>query len=190
MAGFRSTDSITAPLAIRGHTLLCLQGFRGRGYDARFIAEMTAVCRHLATFPDTPVRLLAAADRFCAVCPHRKGAGCHLKGADSEREVAAQDHLVLSLLGFEVGTIVTWRTILKRIAERIMPDRLPWICGACPWLPLGDCREGIERLCGPRGSSGVRWEGPPRHTKDRAKRVRMFDGERAHAVCHSRKGGV
>jgi hypothetical protein len=41
---------------------------------------------------------------------------------------------------------VTWREILERIRRAVSGDDLPSICGNCRWLPLGYCREGIERL--------------------------------------------
>jgi hypothetical protein len=64
----------------------------------------------------------------------------------SEVEMQAQDRHVLSLLGLHSGEIVTWQDILDRIRTTLTGDRLLGICGQCRWLPLGYCREGIDRL--------------------------------------------
>ena len=55
---------------IRGHTLLCLQGFRGEGYSAGFIENMTELHRDLNENPDRWVEVVEAPDAFCAACPH------------------------------------------------------------------------------------------------------------------------
>src|SRR5262245_55501885 len=55
-----------ASVPIRAHNLLCLLGYRGRGYDANFIARMTAVHRQLRADPETRVQVLTSADTFCS----------------------------------------------------------------------------------------------------------------------------
>src|SRR5712692_7447054 len=63
---------------IRGHTLLCLQGFRGEGYSAGFIENMAALHQDLNENPDRWVEVVEAPDTFCAACPHLAPAGCSL----------------------------------------------------------------------------------------------------------------
>src|SRR2546425_9835226 len=91
---------------IRGHTLLCLQGFRGEGYSAGFIDNMAALHRDLNENPDRWVEVVEAPDAFCAACPHLAPAGCSLSGAPSEEGMQAQDRHVLALLGLPPGTRV------------------------------------------------------------------------------------
>ena len=57
-----------------------------------------------------------------------------------------QDRVVLEKLGLEVGDRIRWRDILERIRRSVGCDDLPSICGTCRWLPLGYCREGLNRL--------------------------------------------
>ncbi|HJU06481.1 MAG TPA: DUF1284 domain-containing protein [Nitrospiraceae bacterium] len=134
------------PLRLRGHTLLCLQGFRGEGYSPGFVENLTAIHRRLLEYPDQPVEIIAGPDAVCAACPHHAPSGCTLNHDLSEVEMHAQDRHVLALLHFRVGEIVTWREILDRIRTSLTGDQLPGICGQCRWLPLGYCREGVERL--------------------------------------------
>jgi len=133
-------------LTIRGHTLLCLQGFRGEGYSPSFIDNLARIHRRLQDTPETPVRAVVRPDAICDSCPHLGPFGCQLKGERFEREMRAQDREVLRRLAIGEGQVLAWREILKKIASSLGAGVLPEICGSCRWLPLGYCQEGIDRL--------------------------------------------
>jgi hypothetical protein len=135
----------TEPVVIRGHTLLCLQGFRGEGYDHAFIDNMTLIHRRLQKNPGTRILVSDRPDHLCAACPNLKG-GCTLRGPNFEEHIVAQDRQVLELLGLEVGQEVTWAEVLGRIGSRVRGEMLDGICGDCRWLSSGFCKEGIEAL--------------------------------------------
>jgi hypothetical protein len=134
-----------SPLRLRGHTLLCLQGFRGEGYSPDFTDNLAAIHRCLSENHDHPVELVEEPDAVCGACPHRAPAGCTLNGTGSEEGMQAQDRHVLKRLGL-TGGVVRWRDVLERIRVSIKGSDLPSICGSCRWLPLGYCKEGIDRL--------------------------------------------
>jgi uncharacterized protein len=142
MSGTRSPS----PIRLRGHTLLCLQGFRGEGYSQEFTDNLAAVHRSLNGNPNQPVELVEEPDRVCGACPHRAPVGCTLNGSGSEAGMQAQDRNVLKRLGLSSGSMVRWRDVLDRIRVSIKGSDLPNICGSCRWLPLGYCKEGIDRL--------------------------------------------
>ncbi len=125
---------------------MCLQGFRGEGYSPEFVENLTAIHRRLAEEPETLVEVLASPDAVCGACPHHRAAGCTLHGQGSEAELRDQDGVVLKKLGLDAGACVSWREVLERIRRFVRGDDLSSICGRCRWLPLGYCREGIERL--------------------------------------------
>lgn len=143
------SPSHVQPIAIRAHSLLCLQGFRGKGYSDGFVAEMTAVHGALVADPDTPVRVLAGPDRLCRACPNLGPRGCTLGGPDHEAHMAAQDREVLRRLWLTDGEVLPWGRILERIARSVDGADLPGLCTTCPWLPLGWCAEGLARLRAP-----------------------------------------
>ena len=99
MADLVRDDDSSASVRLRGHTLLCLQGFRGEGYSPEFIANMAAIHRTLTDHPEVLVEVLASPDAVCAACPHRHPSGCMLNGERSEEEMIEQDHEVLRRLG-------------------------------------------------------------------------------------------
>ena len=136
----------SSPIRLRGHAVLCLQGFRGEGYSPGFVENLSAIHRSLADDPDQMVELVDAPDAVCGACPHRAPVGCTLNGEGSEAGMQAQDRDVLKRLGLSGGTVTRWRDVLERIRRSITGYDLPGICGNCRWLPLGYCKEGIDRL--------------------------------------------
>lgn len=134
------------PVVIRGHNLLCLQGFRGEGYSRAFIDGLATIHRTLSDDPARLTQVVQRPDDICHACPHLKLDGCHLNGPGSEREVKVQDREVMGRLGIAEGEVLPWGEILLRISKAVTGESLQEICGGCRWLPLGYCREGIDRL--------------------------------------------
>jgi len=126
--------------------LLCLQGFRGEGYSPAFTENLSAIHRGLSENPDQVIELVEEPDTVCGVCPHRAPDGCTLNGDGSEAGMQAQDRNVLERLALAAGSAVRWRDVLDRIRVSIKGSDLPNICGSCRWLPLGYCKEGVDRL--------------------------------------------
>lgn len=146
MKAVPAQDEKRCAVRLRGHTLLCLQGFRGEGYSPGFVDNLGKIHRELAEDPDRWVEIVDSPDVICGVCPHQALSGCTLNGEASEEAMQAQDRHVLALLGLQAGMTVRWREVLERIGQAVRGGDLPDICGQCRWLPLGYCREGIERL--------------------------------------------
>ena len=148
------------PIRIRAHTLLCLQGFRGEGYNAGFVENMAAIHQRLTEDPLQWVEIMDAPDAMCAACPHLSPTGCSLHGEESEPHMQVQDHDVLARLGIHVGDRLSWAEILDRIRTSLTGESLTHICGQCRWLSLGYCRNGIERLRAPVPCQATPVDGP------------------------------
>jgi hypothetical protein len=133
-------------IRLRGHTLLCLQGFRGEGYSPAFVTNLALIHRDLADHSDQWVEVTDQPDSVCRACPNLGAEGCRLNGDRSEVEMRAQDHDVLSRLGCRPGERYQWSELLERIGRQVTGDDLPAICGSCRWLPLGYCKEGLIQL--------------------------------------------
>jgi hypothetical protein len=133
-------------IKLRGHTLLCLQGFRGEGYSSGFTENLGNIHQDLAAHPERMVEVIDRPDAVCGACPHHALNGCNLKGESFETQMRAQDQLVMKRLGLESGMRLSWEEILVRIRAGLKGTDLVSICGQCRWLPLGYCAEGIESL--------------------------------------------
>ena len=77
-------------LKLRGHHLLCLQGFQGYGYDEKFVLNMEHINK-LRKSKDTIISLTDECDDICASCPNLSNDMCEnekqnniIKKMDSE----------------------------------------------------------------------------------------------------------
>lgn len=138
--------TMTSPIKIRGHTLLCFQGFRGEGYSREFVDNMATIRTQLNKDPTLKVLVIDSPDVVCSSCPNLKNHECHLHGKGSEEGMVVQDRDVMNRLGIKKGETLSWGEILTRINQKIRGEMLSKICGKCPWLPLGYCKEGIHHL--------------------------------------------
>jgi hypothetical protein len=135
------------PIPIRGHTLLCLQGFRGEGYDPMFTAHMAAIHQRLNHQRTLLVKVVVKPDTFCHSCPNlSEEEGCRLHGVGSETKMIAQDREVMQRLGIQDEEVLSWEMIVQKISEKMKPAMLDGLCGKCPWLPLGYCKEALINL--------------------------------------------
>ena len=133
----------TDRLSIRGHHLLCMFGFRGLGYNPRFVANMRRVVE--AFFSDSPheVTVIAECDDICRACPHLVGGVCR-KSPGSQHSVAAKDLGVLDHLGLALGTTHAAPALRTLITRTVRPVNLRAMCSGCEWLPTGYCEAGLK----------------------------------------------
>lgn len=121
-------------MRLRGHNLLCIQGFVGKGYSPEFVANMTRVVDSLGR--NARIEVVAEPDDLCDACPNLSEQGCALHGPGTETGIVHQDRDVMARLGIADGATHLWGDILDRIRASVRPDDLDAICGACPWLSL------------------------------------------------------
>lgn len=113
-------------MELRAHHLLCIRGFRGRGYDGAFVENFARVVKALEGDPS--IAITAREDAICAKCPHNLG-GC-VKGP-RPREL---DERVLRELGLRAGVAARASAVQRRVAERIPRGRVAEVCRGCEWL--------------------------------------------------------
>jgi hypothetical protein len=140
------TQSEPQAIELRAHHLLCILGFRGSGYDKKFIANMEGVVKTILQGYTSPlIKVIDECDVICSACPHNKNNECH-KDEDSERRVKSRDLKVMHSLGLRRGDEITPQMLWEMIKERLTPVAMLEICHGCEWLELGYCLEGLKRL--------------------------------------------
>ena len=82
-------------LRLRGHHLLCLNGFQGYGYDKAFVENMTLI-NSKRKLPQTTVTLCDCDDDICTSCPNLIDGICEDK-TQNER-IVSMDREVLKKL--------------------------------------------------------------------------------------------
>jgi hypothetical protein len=133
------------PVKIRGHHLLCLLGFRGRGYSPEFVEAMGQVLREFQTSPETPILLVAECDLICASCPHVSGNECR-KSPDASKRIRDKDDAIIKKAGLRPGRQTTPQAAWQAIKENFKTQDIAALCSRCQWLELGYCQEGLEKL--------------------------------------------
>ena len=82
-------------LVLRGHHLLCLQGFQGYGYDENFVKNMTKI-NQMRKSANTIISLTNSPDDICKSCPNLKDNLC--ENQKQNERIKSMDEEVLSKL--------------------------------------------------------------------------------------------
>lgn len=117
-------------LKLRGHHLLCLHFFNGRGYDRNFVDNLKKVLDRARA---EGVVVAEGCDEVCGACPHLKHGLCHRYGEVKEPRVRAQDRTGLNLLELEPGEKLTWDEIEEKLPH-IFADWKRDACSSCQWM--------------------------------------------------------
>ncbi|OXM13915.1 DUF1284 domain-containing protein [Paenibacillus herberti] len=127
-------------IKLRGHHLLCLLGYRGKGYSADFCVNMTQVYEKLRQEPQTKIELIVGPDDICAAFPTDQVSHCR------NDSVYRKDEEIAELIGIAVGEAWPWAAICEAVAARVQPGDVASICRDCQWEPYGMCREGVAHI--------------------------------------------
>lgn len=135
-----------ARLYLRGHHLLCVQGFMGMGYSDSFVEKMKEIVTELRNDElDFPITVVAGFDNACMACPNRGDRVCEA-GIGSQKHVLSMDLKVIKHLGLIVGKNYQKSMLMKLVAHKVNPDDLDFLCKGCSWLQYGVCKQGIGEL--------------------------------------------
>ena len=116
-------------LILRGHHLLCLQGFQGYGYDEDFVENMTKINRERKS-ENTTISLTNTPDDICRACPNLKNNLCQDK--ISNERVVSSDNEILSKLdpAKEYNSLDLFNEVEKIFNSKQSVDK---ICKNCIW---------------------------------------------------------
>lgn len=116
-------------LILRGHHLLCLQGFQGYGYDEDFVKNMTKI-NETRNSEDTTIFLTNSPDDICKSCPNLKDNLCQNKSQN--KIIESMDNEVLS----KIDSAEEYNSIdLFKNVENIFNSKesVRKICYNCIW---------------------------------------------------------
>jgi len=129
-------------IKLRGHHLLCLQGYQGYGYDEKFKKNMENVLNKLK---ESKIEVVISKDDICSYCPFLKEEKCLLncKGDNSTEEEIAKsnetivkmDLNVLKKIAIEKNKIYNADELFNKINNTITNIKdLNGICTGCRWI--------------------------------------------------------
>ena len=116
-------------LILRGHHLLCLQGFQGYGYDEAFVENMSEINR-IRKLENTTISLTDTADDICKACPNLKDGLCENK--KQNETIKSMDGEVLSKLEHdkEHNALNLFKETEKIFNSK---ESVSKICSKCMW---------------------------------------------------------
>lgn len=117
-------------MRIRGHHLLCLLHFEGKGYNDEFVNNMFKVLYNLEK--GLEFSLIIGIDDICKFCPHNRLEKCGL-GDDS---VKVRDEKVIEILELKEKEIYTFKIVKEEIYSKITLKEFFDICNNCQWFYL------------------------------------------------------
>lgn len=140
-------------IRLRPHHLLCIRGFRGKGYSEAFVRNMREVIGRLNEDAGQTVEMVSGADDICRCCPHLTDEGI----CDQNEKVSAYDRRtseVFDLYAIQAGDArgsdknkygrCGYAELQGKIDVLFDPDRLEAVCGGCRWAGL--CRDALSEL--------------------------------------------
>lgn len=113
---------------LRGHHLICLHFFNGKGYSREFIENLRLT---LDRAMELGVEVASGIDDVCRGCPYVKEARCR-HDENSDAEISEMDDFALSLLKEEFGAKIKWHAIREQMPE-ILPYWHEKYCNTCAW---------------------------------------------------------
>ena len=119
---------------LRGHHLICLHFFSGKGYNLEFVKNLRDTLKKIS---ELGVEISLGADDICRSCPHLRGGKCS-SDENSNDEITEMDRFALSLLKETPGAKTKWHGV-KEIIPEIFNFWLERYCKKCSWKDV--CEE-------------------------------------------------
>lgn len=126
---------------LRGHHLICLHFFQGKGYDETFVRNLREV---LEKVEQKGVKITDGVDDVCRSCPYLKNNRCEYD-EEADEVVKEMDETALRLLNVRRDTLVGWNDIKSKLSE-IFPIWYANYCYDCDWLKTCEDNQEFQRL--------------------------------------------
>ena len=133
------------PARLRGHHLICLHFFHGKGYSPEFVVNLM---RTLESLDERPGVIVEGADDVCDACPSMLNEKKCILLSDGDRDVSIRelDALALELLDMSPGDSVDFTEVRAQIPDLLSEWRKE-ACTDCDWEPTcAAALDLVERL--------------------------------------------
>ncbi|MBI4685996.1 MAG: DUF1284 domain-containing protein [Nitrospirae bacterium] len=120
---------------MRGHHLICLHFFNGKGYSEEFIKSLRETLENVNR---VGFEICKGPDDICRKCPYLENGEICAYDEQSDEEITKMDGFALELLKKTTGTKIKWHDI-KEVIPGIFSLWLKRYCKGCSWK--GACEE-------------------------------------------------
>ena len=112
-------------IKLRYHHLLCLQYFKGYGYDELFIENMMDIKNRI---DDEEIIITNSFDDLCSVCPNKIDNKCKW-----EEKVNRYDNNIKNIIKLDTGIQYKYGLIKEKLDCVIKSDCRMHACDDCKW---------------------------------------------------------
>lgn len=127
---------------LRGHHLLCLLAFRGKGYNRAFINNLAKLQEKIRNDKKIKIKIVEGADDICVQCPYLNGNTCCKEAEERTQKINKIDNNILNKLNFKKNEIITLSDLVKSLSQ-IPKQELAKLCSSCSWLKTENCPKEI-----------------------------------------------
>jgi hypothetical protein len=124
-------------VSLRAHHLLCFLGFRGLGYNQRFIQNFSRIRAQILGDPELILKLEVHADDICKSCPKLHNGICI-----NNDKVRKKDEFMIDFLTTDEIAVKNAYQRIKALEE----EKFKNLCQNCEWYGLGFCLEGFREI--------------------------------------------
>ncbi|MEN2984293.1 MAG: DUF1284 domain-containing protein [Dictyoglomaceae bacterium] len=118
-------------MKIRGHHLLCILHFEGKGYSQEFVKNMELIKERLEK--GERFLLVISGDDICYKCPYYKG---RCLRESNIGEIERKDKNIISFLELKRNRRYSYNDISKIIFEKMNKIIFEDLCKDCSWYYL------------------------------------------------------
>jgi hypothetical protein len=111
-------------MILRGHHLLCIRNFKGKGYSPEFVRNYYKVLERLSK---EKIKIVNSVDTICGKCPHNEGI-C-VKKEDSEIKIRQSDDRLIKAANIDLDKEYLYEDLKEMVKHIKAKD----FCGDCEW---------------------------------------------------------
>ena len=129
-------------LTLRGHHLICLVAFGGRGYSAEFSRNFRRLQKVYLSNPTQKIKVVVVPDQACLQCPYLVKNKCTSSTDGPNAKIIALDKKALKILKIKTGIhkIGDIHQQLRQLKNRSLVS----FCKTCSWYTRTHCPEIIS----------------------------------------------
>lgn len=119
-------------ILLRPHRGLCIQFYKGKGYNKDFTKKMDELIKLIEVNPNLQIQLHSDTDVLCEACPNNIDFCCI-----TYEKVKRYDEMVLSYCDLNSGEKLSIQDFLHLVKEKILNKGIqPFICSNCEWYSI------------------------------------------------------
>lgn len=126
-------------LTLRGHHLICLVAFQGKGYSEAFASNFRKLQKTYLHKPADKVKVIAGPDMACKKCPHLFKNACVSPTDGPNSRILALDRKAFKILKIQPG-IYKIGELHQKLYNLTKPV-LHSFCSHCSWNDKTPCQK-------------------------------------------------